>query len=236
MHHLRLNLGDLDGSRAAIDVPVRQLLLAGYTGRDRAAVLDHVRELEKVGVAPPSRIPSVFVVEPDLVRVVDTIEVRGSETSGEVEVVLLQTHTGLLVGVGSDHTDRAHEAIDVDEAKGMCAKPISRTVWRHRDVEGHWDQLELRSWTSDGSVRRLYQEGSLAEFLLVDTLLDELSAAGHPDLTETVVFGGTLPTLDGLSCGARFEIELRDPVLGRALSCAYGVSNTADLSRLADGA
>lgn len=228
MHHLPLDVEGVDGSRTPVDVHVRQVLLAGYTGRDQAAVLDHVRELEQMGVAPPTRVPSVFVVEPDLVRVVDTIEVSGAETSGEVEVVLLEKGAELLVGVGSDHTDRAHEAIDIDESKRLCPKPISRAVWRHRDLEGHWDQLELRSWTSDGSGRRLYQEGSLAEFLPVDTLFVELTAAGHADLNETLVFGGTLPTRGGLSCGARFEIELRDPVLGRALSCTYDVSHATE--------
>jgi hypothetical protein len=224
VHCLSLDVERIDGSRTHVEVPVRQLLLAGYTGRDRAAVLEHVKELEALGVSPPARIPSVFVVEPDLVGALAAIEVSGTETSGEVEVVLVQGDEALLVGVGSDHTDRAQEAIDIDQAKGMCSKPVARGVWRHSDVAGHWDQLELRSWTTDGADRRLYQEGTLAEFLPVDALLDELRDAGFDHRAGTVVFGGTLPTRGGLSFGQRFEMELRDPVLERSVASSYVVA------------
>jgi hypothetical protein len=226
MHRLSLDMEGVDGGRTPVDVPVHQLLLAGYTGRDRTAVVEHVKELEALGVSPPARIPSVFVVEPDLVGAVTAIEVSGSETSGEVEVVLVQGDEELLVGVGSDHTDRAHEAIDIDEAKQMCSKPVARQVWRHGDVAGHWDQLELRSWTTDGADRRLYQEGTLAEFLPVDALLDELRDAGFDHRAGTVVFGGTLPTRGGLSFGQRFEMELRDPILDRSVASSYAVAVT----------
>jgi hypothetical protein len=156
--------------------------------------------------------------------VASAIDASSQQTSGEAEVVLLQTQDELLVGVGSDHTDRAHEAVDVDESKAMCAKPIGGVVWRYADVAPHWDELRLRSWTTDDTDRRLYQEGTLAEFLTVGALLGELRDSGFPDLRGTVVFGGTLPTLSGLSYGKRFESELHDPVLGRSISCTYDVS------------
>ena len=71
----------------------------------------------------------------------------------------------------------------------------------------------------------------MAEFLTVEQLIAELIAAGYEELTETVVFGGTLPTIGGLTCGQRFEIELRDPVRGRAMSCGYDVTVPAEESR-----
>ena len=123
MPHLNLRIQGADDHVTETAVEVRQLLLAGYTGRDRHAVMAHVRELEALGVAPPDRIPSVFVVDPWSVQVTDAIESGGPETSGEVEVVLIHRDGGLLVGVGSDHTDRACEAIDIDEAK------LGRTAW-----------------------------------------------------------------------------------------------------------
>lgn len=221
--HLELEIAPADGDPERRRVPVRRLLLAGYAGRDPHAVLEHVRELERLGVPPPDRIPSVFDVDPRLVTLRELIEVSGPETSGEAEVLLLSTGDGWLVGVGSDHTDRAREAVDVPSSKRSCPKPVGRTVWRLDDVSAHWDRLELRSWTDDGT-RRLYQEGTLAELLAVEQLLAELARTGHDDLSAAAVFGGTLPTLGGLSCGRRFETELHDPVLGRTTSCAYGVS------------
>jgi hypothetical protein len=203
---------------------VRQLLLAGYTGRDRDAVLRHVRELEALGVAPPKRIPAVFVVAPELLRVTDALDASGPRTSGEVEVVLFHTDHGLLVGVGSDHTDRAHEAVDVDEAKMMCAKPVAPVVWEVADVASHWDSLELRSWTTGAGARRLYQDGTLAEFLAVEALIDELRAVGFADLAQTAVFGGTLPTIGGLVYGEQFDYELRDPVLDRSIVASYHIT------------
>jgi hypothetical protein len=202
---------------------LRQALLAGYTGRDRAKVMEHIRELEKLGVTPPDRIPTIFVVPPELITTDPVLRVSGPETSGEVELYLLPTPEGLLVGVGSDHTDRAHEAIDVDESKRMCPKAVSREVWRYDDLKDHWDRIEIRSWVTDHGQRQLYQEGRLDVFLTVDDLFAELRAAGHADLDETIVFGGTLPTHGGVVYGQRFDVELRDPVLGRRLTCAYDV-------------
>lgn len=211
-------------------VEVCRLLVAGYTGRDRRAVLAHVRELEKLGVRPPDRIPMIYTVDPALVRVADVVVASGPQTSGEVEVVLLLTDREFLVGVGSDHTDRAHEAIDVAESKAMCAKPLAPAVWCYRDVVAHWETLELRSWTSDGTGRRPYQEGTLGEFLPVDALLDELAEAGHEERAGTVIFGGTLPTLGGVAYGDRFEFELRDPILDRSISGGYGVIERGELA------
>jgi len=224
MPRLTLHVQGADGHVRATAVEVRQVLLAGYTGRNRHAVMAHVRELEALGVAPPSRIPSVFAVNPWSVRVADVIEASGPETSGEVEVVLIRGSEGLLVGVGSDHTDRACEAFDIDQAKRRCPKPVASVVWRHEDVADHWDELELRSWMRDGIDRQLYQEGALAELAPVDELFDELRDIGFEPGRGTVVFGGSLATLGGLRFGQHFEMELRDPVLGRSISWGYRVA------------
>jgi hypothetical protein len=220
---LVVSIQDKGGQTRPHTCRLRQALLAGYTGRDRAKVMEHIHELEKLGVTPPDRIPTIFVVPPELITTDHALRVSGPETSGEAELYLLPTPEGLLVGVGSDHTDRAHEAIDVDESKRMCPKAVSGEVWRYEDLKDHWDQVEIRSWVTDGGQRQLYQEGRLDVFLAVDDLLNELRAAGHADLDETIVFGGTLPTHGGVVYGERFEVELRDPVLNRRLTCGYDV-------------
>ena len=205
-----------------VTLDVREVLLAGYTGRDRAGVMAHIEELADLGVAPPERVPMVYVVGP-IVTTSPRLVVHASQTSGEVEFFLAPTPTGLLVGVGSDHTDREQEAIDVATSKRLCPKVVSRSVWRYADVEDHWDQIEIRAWVTKDGERRLYQEGTLAAFMPVADLLAELERAGYPDLAGRLVFGGTLPALGGFVYGERFECELRDPLLDRRLACAYDV-------------
>ena len=91
----------------------------------------------------------------------DAIEVLGNQSSGEAECVVYSVDGGLFVGAGSDYTDRKAEAVGVSLSKQMCAKQVSREVWRLDDVAGHWDQLVLRSYAGVGDELRLYQEGSV---------------------------------------------------------------------------
>lgn len=223
MKSLDLVLAEMDGRSRPIHLSVEQVLLAGYTGRDRSRVTDHVRELAALGVTPPEHVPMIYVIEPELITTDTRVVVNGSETSGEVELLLLPSPEGLLVGVGSDHTDRRHETIDVAASKRMCPKPIGGSVWRYEDLMAHWDMLELRAWVSDNGGRRLYQEGRLDALMRVEDLMTELRTAGHGDLRGRAVFGGTLPLLDGFVFGEHFEVELHDPVLGRRIGCGYDV-------------
>ncbi|MBI3972588.1 MAG: DUF2848 family protein [Chloroflexi bacterium] len=221
---MSLTVQAADGAKWTEAVHIQQVLLAGYTGRNQEQVLQHIHELAKLGVPAPDRVPAVYVVAPELVTTEPRIVVAGQHTSGEAEFYLIPSEHGLLVGVGSDHTDRAQEAISVDEAKRMCPKPISREVWRYDDVNGHWDQIELRSWVTDAGGRRLYQEGRLGALLRVEDLLGALASAGHGDLRGRIVFGGTLPTNGDAVYGQRFEVELHDPRLRRSLRCGYEVA------------
>jgi hypothetical protein len=223
MKEIEVEVVERDGRSQPARFQVQQVLLAGYTGRDQAKVREHIHELEALGVAPPPRVPMVYVVEPELLTTGASLVVSGPETSGEAEFYLIPSDQGLLVGVGSDHTDRKHEAIDVAESKTLCPKAISRQVWRYDDLKDHWDQLEIRAWVTNNGERQLYQDGRLDAFLTVEDVLAELAKAGHADLTQRLVFGGTLATLSGFVYGQHFETQLRDPVLNRTLTCAYNI-------------
>lgn len=223
MRDITVSLVEQDGHSRPVTLPVTEVLLAGYTGRDRARVMEHIHELQALGVAPPDQVPTIYVVEPSLVTTDPTVSVRGTETSGEVEFWAAPSPDGLLVGVGSDHTDRRYEAIDVAVSKTLCPKVISREVWRYRDVKDHWDEVEIRSWVTDHAGRRIYQEGRLDAFMTLDNVLAAVRAAGYADIGQRIVFGGTLPTYEGFVYGRRFEAELRDPLLNRTLSVTYDV-------------
>jgi hypothetical protein len=210
-------------TRRPMSVPIEEVLLAGYTGRDQAGVMAHIRELETLGVAPPPRVPMVYVAPPELLSTGNRIDVRAPHTSGEVEFFLVPRQDGLLVGVGSDHTDRDAEAVDVAQSKRLCPKVLSRQVWRHADIADHWDQLEISAWVTCKGERTLYQHGTLGEFLSVDALLEEIRRAGHTNLAGRLIFGGTLAVAGGFVYSDRFECRLHDPVLDRRLTCDYTI-------------
>lgn len=218
----RVELCEVDGTSVPLELAYDEVVLVGYTGRDRNAVLEHIRELETLGVAPPERVPAIYRVAADLVTLEARLSVRGSSTSGEAEFFVFHSPLGVMIGAGSDHTDREHEAIDVAASKALCGKVISSEVWRLSAVAAHWDQLELRAWSTGAAGRQLYQSGRLETLLDVPDLLAEVESVGIAAAGK-LIFGGTLPTIGGFQFGQRFEVELHDPVLHRTLRCAYDV-------------
>ena len=205
------------------------LIMAGWTGRDRAAVDHHIAELAALGVPGPSRIPTFYRLDPALLAgPVPDIQVLGEATSGEVEVVLVSLADGLWVGLGSDHTDRAMEAHGVALAKQLCRKPMAPGLWRFNEVLPHWDQLVLRAHVFEGGERRLYMESALAAVRRPEDLLSayaaELAQARDAILAVgTVMFCGAIGAIGGIRPAPRFDMELEDPVRRRTLRHAYDV-------------
>lgn len=205
---------------------VRELVIAGWTGRDVPALEKHVRELEAIGVKRPKTTPIFYRVAASLLTSDNTIEVLGDQSSGEVECVVYCLEEGLFVGVGSDHTDRKAEAVGVSLSKRMCAKPVSREVLRLEDVAVHWDKLVLRSYVSTEGRRRLYQEGPVAA-MRPPTELFKLYCGGLLP-AGTAMFCGTLAVHGGIAPSETFEMELEDPVLGRKITHSYRVKTLPD--------
>lgn len=201
-----------------ISFEATDLVMAGWTGRDQAAVQHHIDELQALGVAPPSKTPLFYRVDPALLTgPVSSITVVGDSSSGEIEVVLLQMADGLWVGLGSDHTDRAFEAHSVQLSKQLCRKPMAETFWSYDEVIPHWDDLILRAHIIENGERVLYQEGSLAQVRrpedLISAYLDEQGAAVDDGLAVgTTIFCGALPAIGGIRSSSRFEMTLEDPV------------------------
>lgn len=202
---------------------VDQLVIAGWTGRDRQAVEHHVAELEAIGVRRPQTIPSFYRVSAALLTTASRVEVVGDESSGEVEFVLVSAADGLYAGVGSDHTDRKVETYGVTVSKQMCPKPIGPELWRLGDVEAHWDRLTLRSRLTRDGATTLYQEGPVTRMLAPRDLLALFPDSPGALAPGTVMFCGTLPVNGGIRGGEAFAIELHDPVRGRRLAHEYRV-------------
>jgi 2-keto-4-pentenoate hydratase/2-oxohepta-3-ene-1,7-dioic acid hydratase in catechol pathway len=206
---------DIDG--------INHLVLAGWAGRDQAAVEAHIRELEALGAPRPTRTPVFYRVATSLLTTGDAIEVVGEETTGEVEYVLVMRDDGLWLGLGSDHTDRGLERSSVALSKQICAKVAAPELWRVDDVVSHWDHIILRSWAHRGGERYRYQEGTLASLLPIDRLISMGESAGEPLRVGSVLFGGTIATVDAIAPADEFEMEMDDPVLGRTLQHRYRI-------------
>lgn len=208
-----------------VTVEIENLIVAGWTGRDEAALHHHIDELKALGVNPPSEIPLFYRLGTRLLDQGETIQVVGEETSGEVEPVIVSLADGLWVGVGSDHTDRKAEAWSVALSKQLCPKVLGPELWRFEDVADHWDRLELRSHAIIDGERVLYQSGKAAAIRKPRDLFDRAFGQGGNPPPGTAMFFGTMPAIGGIRPAERFEIELIDPVLGRGMMHGYDIDS-----------
>jgi hypothetical protein len=194
---------------------VRRLLIAGFTGRDPAAVQHHVEELAKEGVPAPKRVPDVFVANPATLQIGGTVWAYDGKSSGEIEYVLLIGRSDVYVCLGSDHTDRGLEALSIDKSKQVYPRVLSRQAWRLEELLGRWDELNLASRVGGEGGLSDYQRGTLGNLIRPEKLLKLIGPAASAG---TAVFSGTLPVVGGsLRYEPLFEGKLSEPC-GRTLA------------------
>lgn len=201
--------------------PDVRVIVAGYTGRDEGQVRHHIEELAAIGVTPPPEVPMVYPMPTDLLSASTEVTVAGDNTSGEVEPVYIRHDGQWYLGVGSDHTDRTLETVDIGESKRACPKPIGPTIAAVADwASFDYDACEAASTVDDTT----YQQGMLSGLRRPDELLaillgrDRQLADG-----DLVVFGGTLPLLDGTFVpGSAWSLSLTLPD-GTELTHTYTV-------------
>ena len=209
----------VNGAPRRIEIP--SLVVAGWTGRDKAAVEHHIAELAAIGVKRPRSVPCFYRLGANLLTTASELEVVGGNSSGEVEFVLISAPEAMVVGVGSDHTDRKVEAYGVSVSKQMCPKPLGRELWSFSEIEGHWDRLVLRSHVTHRGKRRLYQEGPVSRMLAPGELLARFPDSPGRLPSGAAMFCGTLAVQGEIGGGERFEIELHDPETNRSLKHEY---------------
>jgi hypothetical protein len=216
---LHFTLETDQGSRP-LEADIRQLVIAGWAGRDRAAIEHHIEELAEIGVPRPSSVPLYYRVAANQVTQDAAIQVVGGDSSGEVEAFVFKLDGELYLSIASDHTDRKLEAHSVALSKQICVKPVATTAWRLADVAGHWDELQVRSRIVENGAEVLYQEGTLASLRTAEDLI-----AGYTEgkgLEEgTGMTCGTVAVIGGIRPAATFEMELHDPRSGRSIRHRY---------------
>jgi hypothetical protein len=186
-------------------------VVAGYTGRDAAAVQHHIDELAAIGVAPPAEIPMFYSVEPSTVNSSKAYSESENLTSGEVEPVYIRHAGSYFLGVGSDHTDRDLERTDIGDSKRACPKPVGAEVVRIGDaaeLENFSLDCADASCSVDGA---LYQAGKLDGLRPPHDIVKRYIARfGLHEEDDFVCFGGTLPLLGGtFTAGEHWHLEIR---------------------------
>jgi len=216
---LRFNLHENGATREVAFEP-RELVIAGWAARDRAAIDHHIEELAAIGVPRPSAVPLFYRVAAANLTQDPVIECVGDGSSGEVEPVLFVHGGRSWLTVGSDHTDRKAETYSVALSKQLCAKPVARDAWPLESVRERLDSLRLRAWIEEGGREVLYQDGTLAALQAAPDLLARY-LDGRPSADGLVMSCGTLGAIGGVRASTAFRMELADPAGVRAIGHAY---------------
>lgn len=222
-HTIALTLSDSEGERE-VNFSPRRFIIAGWTGRDKAAMEHHMAELEALGIKRPESTPVFYRNAVTHLVTCDTLQTPGPGSSGEVEYVLFNIEGEIWVGVGSDHTDRDVEAFNITVSKQMCDKPVGTKLWRYDGLRAIWDDLRVESRAMIDGDEVQYQDGTLAKMLSADDLIAEFEAqTGTAFGPGDVMMGGTLPAIGGVRPAERFDFSLTDPRTGDRLTHGYQI-------------
>lgn len=230
MNTIKFNLHRIDGIEE-VEMGYDELLIIGYAGRDMEKTMEHIKELEEeLGVPAPKNIPTIFQCSNLLLTQEEDLQFIGNRTAGEIEYVIVLIDGKKYIGIGSDHTDRELESVSVLKSKQVCPKPIGLDIWDYEEVKDHWDEIKLVSTQVVDGKEVLYQDGSLADILMPDKILDELyKRVGN--IKNSIIYSGTVPLLDGFKYGQVFKGEMIDPKLNRKLSLKYNIIEISEEER-----
>lgn len=212
---------DTDAGTQTLTAPIHTLVIAGWAGRDRAAIEHHIEELAAIGVPRPSAVPLYYRVAANQLTQADAVQVVGPHSSGEAEAFVFAHAGQQYVSLLSDHTDRKLEAHSVALSKQVCAKPVARHAWRLADVLAHWDELQISAEIDENGRTVPYQSGLLASLRSATDLIAGYTG-GASALPDGVGMScGTVPAIGGIRPAAVFAMHLHDPRSGRRISHRY---------------
>jgi hypothetical protein len=215
---------------ATLNVDIDNLIIAGWAGRDLAAIEHHIEELAALGIPRPSAVPLYYRVASNQLTQSATVQVLGPESSGEVETFVFNAGGELYVSIASDHTDRKLEAHSVAFSKQACIKPVAASAWKLADVAAYWDELVIRSWIKEDGKEVLYQEGTLASLRTPQDLIAGFTG-GKDILPEgSGMTCGTVGAIGGIRPATSFTMELFDPRRQRSLRHTYEAEILAEVA------
>ncbi len=206
-----------------IEVDFNTLIVAGWAGRDIAAIEHHIEELAAIGVPRPSSVPLYYRIADNQLTQAARVQAVGGDSSGEIETFVFAAGGEMYVSIASDHTDRKLETVSVAMSKQVCVKPVASSAWRLADVADYWDELVIRSHIVENGVEVLYQEGPLSSLRTPQELI-----AGYTGGAAVLPEGagmtcGTVGAIGGIRPSVEFSMELYDPRRQRSLRHRYHV-------------
>lgn len=213
-----------------LDLSIAHLVIAGWTGRDPAAIQHHIEELAALGVPAPSATPLFYRVAASLLTTSDAIQVVGPASSGEVEPMIVEAGGQRWLGLGSDHTDRALEAHSVAMSKQVCAKPCAAELWPWDEISDRLEEIQLESHIQENGEWVLYQQGTIASIRPLADLLAGSDLSGLAGDGAAAMMCGTYGAKGGVRPAGRFRMTMTDPATGRQISHEY---QTATLPEIA---
>jgi hypothetical protein len=226
MTTLNMTVIDADG-RHPLTLDIVRCYNLGFTMRDPEKMQRHLEECYALGVKELicDRPPLVMPISPWAVLTDTTVTVQRPKTSGEVEIVTVADADGsIYVGVGSDHTDRPMENIDIPWAKQVAPNVVAPTLWRWDEVKDHWDEIRMTCTVVDNGETVEYQDASVSEFWTPAEMLQGVRESVVPVTGAIILFSGTVVTLEErLRFAEKWTIRLTDPVLGREITHTYDV-------------
>ncbi|MDR2788286.1 MAG: DUF2848 domain-containing protein [Candidatus Accumulibacter sp.] len=208
--------------RKSLSFDVRRLIVVGFSGYDVEKTLDHIRELEAEGIRCPKELPVVYECSPALLTQAEEIAVVAGASSGEVEYLLMEHAAKTYIGLGSDHTDRALEAVSIHKSKQSCAKPMARDLWDYSEIAEHFASIRLLSSQTVNGETVDYQAGVTGDLLSLETILAKVRSEIQ-DLEDCVIYTGTVPLKQGFKFGERFSCALIDDRIGRRIDLGYDI-------------
>ncbi|RPF54326.1 DUF2848 family protein [Aquisalibacillus elongatus] len=220
MTTLTFNL-DINGVQTPLDIA--HVYCIGYTGRNKEKTLEHIKELKEIGIPEPSEVPALYPIRLTSLNQLGQMDVIGGKTSGEAEIVLLFGNDETYITVGSDHTDRGLETVDINKSKQVCDKPFASEAWTLSDVKDHWDQLELSSEILINGEWVSYQQHEISAIIPYEEIVKYLEDHEVP-FENSIVFAGTVPLLDGFKFGEGFKMRLNDPILNKTIVATYTIN------------
>ena len=221
---------DAQSAAEPIAADIHTFIVAGWAGRDLAAIEHHIEELAQLGVKRPSAVPLFYRVAENQLTQAPRIQALGPDSSGEAEVLIFSVQGELYISLTSDHTDRTQEAVSVALSKQLCAKPVGRTAWTFASVADHWDELIIRSTIEENGRTVTYQEGALSALRHPLDLVEKYFGAGKTLGEGFAMSCGTVPAIGGIRPAAWFAMELEDPKSGRRLNHRYEIDILPEIS------